>query len=157
MTDTAAGVIHKSFTLTRTMEATPARVFTLWREPDERVLWGSPFEGTSLHYTADDFRIGGVDVGQCTMADGTSFTVETRYYDIVENQRIVFTELVGAGDVRFGLSLGTVVIAADGAQCHLTLTVQAVALDGSGLDQGVEEAWSYALDSFVKRAEAVPA
>ncbi|MEM7695863.1 MAG: SRPBCC domain-containing protein [Pseudomonadota bacterium] len=148
---------HSTLTLTRNVAATPARVFAMWKEPEERVVWGAPFEGVTMTYTATDFSEGGHEVCECKMPDGETFTVKTNYYNLVPDQRLVFTEALHAEGANLGVSLVSVDIAPAGEGVTLTVHIQSVALDGSGFEHEVEGGWSNALDAFVARATAVPA
>lgn len=45
-------------------------------------------------------------------------------------------------------------LTADDAGTHLALTVQTAALDGSGLEQGVDEGWGSAIDNLSRLLES---
>ncbi len=137
-----------TFTLERTLKASPARVFRAWAEPEQRAVWAAPEEGITLRIDAADFSVGGQDKTVCVAGGEDAYFVNGRYYDIVPDARIVMTETIATPEGRLGVSLVSAEFIASGEGCTLVLTVQTSALDGSGLEDGVNEGWTASLDTL---------
>ena len=146
---------HDTLTLARRYEASPARVFAVWADPEARLAWGAPSEDVTLVQEAADFSVGGEDIAVCVVGGEPAFRVHTRYLDIVPDRRIVLSEVIEAAEGdgrREGVSLVGAEMMPDGGGTRLALTIQTTALDGSDLAQGVEEGWGHALDALGRLA-----
>ena len=139
-------MVHRTATMERTYAASPARVFAAWADPDIRRLWGSPSDDVQIRNDAADFRVGGEDIQTCMVEGHPVATVFGRYYDIVPDARIIYTEVIRDETSLQGMSLVSAEFIPDGRGTRLVLTLQTVAVDGSDLLEGVEEGWSSALD-----------
>jgi uncharacterized protein YndB with AHSA1/START domain len=117
---------HATFTIERTYAAAPQRVFDAWADPAAKAKWfGSPQKGD---YTLD-FRVGGTE--RFTAGpEGTVYTYNSRYMDIVPGLRIVQCYDMLRNDMRISASLVTIEIEPHGAGTRLTLTEYGVYLDG---------------------------
>lgn len=131
--------LHGSFTLTRDIAAPPSRVFGAFSELAVRRRWfGVPGEPGTAHHELD-LRVGGGEITRGTFApSGVPEHIEYRshFYDIVVDERIVYTyELLLDGRLR-SVSLVTVELAAHDVGTRLTITEQYVfvALTGDGRD-----------------------
>lgn len=125
---TERSVTHATFTVERTYDASPARVFAAWAEPAAKARWfGDPDQGVEEFEL--DFRIGGREFNRGTV-EGQDHTYEARYQDIVPDERIVYAYDMHAGGSRISVSLGTVEFEPDGAGTRLTYTEQGAYLDG---------------------------
>lgn len=139
-------MVHRTATLERTYDASPARTFRAWADPDIRRLWGSPSDEVQIRNEAADFRVGGEDIQTCLVGGESVATVVGRYHDIVPDKRIVYTEIISDPAALMGLSLVSAEFIAQGGGTRLVLTLQTVAVDGSDLLEGVEAGWASALD-----------
>ena len=139
-------MVHRTTTLERTYDASPARTFHAWADPDIRRAWGSPSDEVEICNEAADFRVGGEDVQTCLVGGEAVATVVGRYHDIVPDKRIVYTEIISDPAALMGMSLVSAEFIAQGRGTRLVLTLQTVAVDGSDLLEGVEAGWSSALD-----------
>lgn len=114
---------HGSFTVERTMPASPARVFACFADDTEKRAW---FQGppgfVEKAPRSFDFRVGGEEFNSVGPADGDAHVFRARYYDIVENERIVYTYEMYAGDARSSVSLATIELAPAGDGTRLTIT-----------------------------------
>lgn len=132
MTSTVA---HNSFAIERTYDASPERTFSAFADPAAKAQWfGEP---DSDHDTPHDidFRVGGGESMRGDAPDGgSSFTFDSHYYDIVDNERIVYCYEMTMSGRRISVSVATIEFQAEGSGTHLTLTEQGVFLDG--LDTG---------------------
>jgi len=131
MTDRS--VIHDTFSLERGYPATPSRVFAAFASAQAKDAW----HATSEHELADgpagvqefDFRPGGRELFGIKTR-GATYRYDARYYDIVTDQRIVYSYEMYADDVRISVSVATIEFAKSGAGTTLTWTEQGVYLDG---------------------------
>ena len=143
---TSAVMDFRTSKLERSFPVTPARAFAAWSELEQRAQWNSPSEEVEIRYTEDDFSIGGKDVSLCLAGDHILAEVIGVYHDIVPDTRIIYTEIIKSGEGEpFGTSQVSVGFVAEGDETRMTITLQTVAVDGSGLLDDVVEGWTEAL------------
>lgn len=121
--------MHGTFTLERTYDAAPARVFNAWADPEAKARW---FVGPADWQLVDrsiDFRVGGREHLSGKRADFTS-VFDGVYHDIVPDQRIIYSYDMHLDRRHISVSLATVEFKAEGAGTRLIFTEQAVFLDG---------------------------
>ena len=140
---TETAVLHASFTLERTYPATPARVFRAWADPALKRAW---FVGEQGEHELD-FRVGGTERNGNDL-DGKRLTFVSRYEEIVEDTRIVFSSVLAVDGAAATVSVSTVEIAADGDGCRLTLTQSSAYLDGREKPEWREEGTGSQLDAL---------
>jgi uncharacterized protein YndB with AHSA1/START domain len=117
---------HSTFVIERTYDAAPQKVFAAWADPTAKSRWfGPPQKGD---YSLD-FRVGGSEhfTGG---PEGTLYTFDSRFMDIVPGQRIVHCYDMLRNDTRISVSVATIELEAEGAGTRLTLTEYGVYLDG---------------------------
>lgn len=119
-------VKYATFTLDRAYAAAPARVFAAWADPSVKARW---FAGPAGEHELD-FTVGGREVSHGRPGDGPLLTFESRYHDIVPDERIVYSSTMSAGDTVTTVSITTVEFVADGDGTRLVLTQQGTFLDG---------------------------
>jgi uncharacterized protein YndB with AHSA1/START domain len=130
---TGRTVIHDTFTIERSYPATPSRVFAAFASEEAKNVWGDtgglePASGEA-GATEFDFRVGGRErFGH--VWQGTTYRYDALYYDIVPDQRIVYSYEMYANDVRISVSLTTIEFAKSGDGTALTFTEQGTYLDG---------------------------
>jgi uncharacterized protein YndB with AHSA1/START domain len=121
-------VEHSTFVVERTYPATPARVFAAWADQEAKARWfGNPDDGVEEFEL--DFQVGGREFNR-GVVEGSAYTYEARYQDIVPDERIVYAYDMHSGDQRISVSLGTVELRAEGDGTRLTYTEQGAFLDG---------------------------
>ena len=123
-------VVHSTFTIERSYDRTPARVFAAWADPSLKSRWfGGGTDDTPMGLDMD-FRIGGYerDRGEPGAAPG----YDARYHDIVSDERIVFTYDLSFGGPLVSVSLATVEFrpADGGSGTQLTYTEHGAFFDG---------------------------
>jgi uncharacterized protein YndB with AHSA1/START domain len=123
---TERSVTHATFVVERTYEASPARVFAAWSQPDAKARW---FGGSGGEYELD-FRIGGREFSRGGPQGGPVYTFEARYQDIVPDERIVYAYDMHLDDARISVSLATVELKPAGEGTRLIFTEQGAFLDG---------------------------
>lgn len=117
--------VHDTFVIERAYAAEPRRVFAAWAHPEAKLQWfGSP-DGHEL-----DFRVGGRERFRAALDDGTVYTYDAVYQDIVDGERIVYSYDMHRNADRISVSLSTVELEAAGDETLLRYTEQGVFLDG---------------------------
>lgn len=99
-----------TFTYTRDLSLSPARMWPLLTNAETRAIWGSPDESMTLDTVSSDLRVGGMDHQRCGPADAPEFESHTRWYNLAEPDSVVYTEVIEAGGMALGASLVTLAI-----------------------------------------------
>jgi uncharacterized protein YndB with AHSA1/START domain len=129
---TERSVLHDTFTIERTYAATPSRVFAAFTTEAAKDAWGDTGDVEAAEAPADsefDFRVGGRERFSHKY-QGTTYRYDGLYYDIVPDQRIVYSYEMYAEDVRISVSVTTIEFTKDGDGTALTWTEQGAYLDG---------------------------
>lgn len=123
-------VTHDTFAVERTYDASPARVFAAWADPEAKSSWfGSP-DADHDEYELD-FQVGGREYSRGKVPGGNgTYTYDARYQDIVPDERIVYAYDMHLEDTRISVSLSTVELKPDGDATRLIYTEQGAYLDG---------------------------
>jgi uncharacterized protein YndB with AHSA1/START domain len=119
-------VVHSTFTLERTYDRAPARVFAAWADPGLKARWfGGGTDDTPLDLDMD-FRVGGHETDR-----NEPGAYQARYHDIVPDERIVFTYDLSLAGSLVSVSLATVEFhpADGGTGTQLTYTEHGAFLD----------------------------
>jgi len=140
-------VEHGTICLERVYKAAPARVFAAWAEPAARAKWDVPGRWIITEQTFD-FREGGREVKRFGPAGDPRFVAETRYVDIVPEQRIVYAYGMTSRGERISVSLTTVEFSPSAGGTHLVLTEQVTFLDGRDNAINREEGLASMLDKI---------
>jgi uncharacterized protein YndB with AHSA1/START domain len=130
----ASSVIHDTFTIERTYPATPSRVFAAFASEEAKNAWGDtgdlePADDAADGATEFDFRVGGRERFSHRW-QGTAYRYDGLYYDIVPDQRIIYSYEMYADDVRISVSVTTIEFIKSGDATTLTYTEQGAFLDG---------------------------
>jgi uncharacterized protein YndB with AHSA1/START domain len=144
---TTRSVIHDTFTIERSYPATPSRVFAAFASQEAKNIWGDtgdlePADGrdpdradgdhpgdAGADATEFDFRVGGRERFGFKWQD-TTYRYDALYYDIVPDQRIVYSYEMYANDVRISVSVTTIEFTKSGDGTALAYTEQGAYLDG---------------------------
>jgi uncharacterized protein YndB with AHSA1/START domain len=121
--------IHSTFVIERTYDASPARVFAAFEDPEAKNRWFVNGDGWGTDAYQADFRVGGYEKYRGNH-DGMAVSMESRYYDIVANERIVFAYDMHFGDDRISVSLTTIELIPAGKGTRLVFTEHDTFLDG---------------------------
>jgi uncharacterized protein YndB with AHSA1/START domain len=91
MNKTTTSVDGRALTLTRVIDAPPEKVFRAWTEPELMKPWFAPKPWTTPKIEAD-VRPGGSNLIVMASPEGQEFPNRGVYLEVVENQRLVFTD-----------------------------------------------------------------
>jgi len=128
---TERSVIHDTFTIERTYQAIPARVFAAFASEQAKNIWGDTGDLQEVPGApADfDFRVGGRERFS-HIWQGVTFRYDAVYYDIVPDQRIIYSYEMYADGARISVSVATIEFSKSGDGTALTYTEQGAFLDG---------------------------
>ena len=119
-------VVHSTFTIERTYDRPPARVFAAWSDPALKGRWsGGGTDETPVDFDTN-FRVGGTE----QIRGDDSFVA--RFHEILPDERIAFTYDLSFGGPLVSVSLATVEFhpADGGTGTRLTYTEHGAFLDG---------------------------
>jgi uncharacterized protein YndB with AHSA1/START domain len=161
---TEAAVVHSTFTIDRTYDAPPARVFAAFANEATKRRWFVDGHGTTADEFSVDFRVGGAEKSRFRFVggvpggppEGTRMGNDTTYLDIVPDRRIVFAYTMTVGEHRMSASLATVELTASGKGTLLTFTEQAAFFERSDGPELRKQGWGELLKKLgdeVARAE----
>jgi uncharacterized protein YndB with AHSA1/START domain len=146
---------HSTFVIERIYDASPQRVFDAWADPAAKAQWFGPVQKGEHSL---EFRVGGREHMVVQAGDGSRFSFDSIYQDIVPGRRIIHAYDMHRNDVRISVSLATVEIEAHGEGSRLTLTEHGVYLDGHDTpeqrEHGTNEMIGALGDYLVKSAGA---
>jgi uncharacterized protein YndB with AHSA1/START domain len=125
--------IHDTFAIERTYPAPTSRVFAAFTSKEAKDVWGDTGDlsepGADAGDTEFDFRIGGHERFGFGY-QGISYRYDARYYDIVPDQRIIYSYEMYANGARISVSVATIEFVATADGTALTWTEQGAYLDG---------------------------
>jgi uncharacterized protein YndB with AHSA1/START domain len=120
-------VEHATFVVERRYEASPARAFAAWADPEAKARW---YVDSDARLEVD-FRVGGRERSRGIAPDGRAYRYEAVFQDIVPDQRIVYTYDMLIEETRISVSLATVEFTSEGdGDTRLVFTEQGAFLDG---------------------------
>ncbi|HEY4215202.1 MAG TPA: SRPBCC family protein [Steroidobacteraceae bacterium] len=105
---TARAPVHDTFALERRLAFAPQTVFAAWSSVEAKSRWFVGPTGWELEHRELDFQVGGREVLTGRRSDGKVSHFDSRYYEIVPDQRIVYVYDMYTDDIRLSLSLVTV-------------------------------------------------
>ena len=124
-------VVHATFCLERTYDASPARIWKAFTDPTAKARWfGEPSGQFNLMERSMDVRPGGRERLKGRWRGGVTSTFEAIYYDVVDHERLVYAYEVYLDDRKISVSLATAELKGDGKKTRLTITEQGAFLDG---------------------------
>lgn len=138
--------VHDTIAVSRVFKASPARVFAAWSDPESRQKWEPTPVGMKMIYEKYDFRPGGQEQSELRQGDASLADFETRYLDIIKDQRIVSTVAVTADGRVMSCSLQTLEFQPEGTGTRLICHEQAAWLNGMNMRSEHEGGWALLLD-----------
>jgi uncharacterized protein YndB with AHSA1/START domain len=150
---TQRSITHAMFSLERTYDASPSRVFHAFADPAAKAQWfGGPEEWGPAEAEVD-FRVGGRETNRGGPKGGPVSSFVATYQDIVPDERIVYTYEMELDGTRVSVSLATIEFAPEGSGTRLTITEQGAFLDGHEDPALREEGTGWLLDALGKALE----
>lgn len=150
-------VTHATFTIERTYDAPPERVFAAWADPEAKARWFADSEGWGAERYDLDFQVGGSEHYRGGPEGGPTYTYEARYQDIVTNERFVYAYDMYSDAARISVSLGTVELKPAGDGTRLIYTEQGAFLDGLDSPEQREGGTGSLLDALEAELRREPA
>jgi uncharacterized protein YndB with AHSA1/START domain len=145
-------VTHATFVIERSYGAAPASVFAAWAQPQAKARWFVGPESWTLLERKLDFRLGGRERLRGIHAGGLVSAFDARYFDIVPDQRVIYSYDMHLDDKRISVSLATVEFKPAFAGTRLIFTEQAAFLDefddAGGRERGTG-AWLERLGAYL--------
>jgi uncharacterized protein YndB with AHSA1/START domain len=120
---------HDTFTIERTLDASPERVFEALSKPEVKARWFVGPTDWKLEERRMDFRIGGTERVSGMHAGGMSSIFDATYYDIVPNERVVYVYEMTVNGKKISTSLATFRIEPMGGKTKLVLVEQGAYFD----------------------------
>ena len=124
-------VVHGSFQLERTYEATPEQVYKALSDEAAKGRWFFGPQGWRLIERRMDFRVGGRERVKGSFEGGVTTTFDAIYHDIVPRERIVYSYEMHLDERKLSVSLATLQIKPTGdGRTKLLVDEQGAFLDG---------------------------
>jgi len=140
-------VVHDTFAIERTYQASPDRVFAAWATQAAKSQWfGGDGDATEEHTL--DFRVGGRERLSGKIPDGPTFDYDAVYQDIVDGERVVWSFDMHLDGRRISVSVATVEITGVPGGAKLVFTEQGAFLDGLDTRAQREEGTAEMLDKL---------
>lgn len=148
-------IVHASFTVERSYAHPPAKVFSAFARPDYKRQWfGAPEAGNPNHVF--EFREGGREYSAGEIPNGTSYTYEARYADIVPATRIVYCYEMSLGGKRVSVSIATIEFHETPAGTRLVLREDGAFLDGLDDPKLREDGTNFIMDQMGALLDQLP-
>jgi len=141
-------VKHATFTIEKTYDAPPSKVWRAWSDRDEKAAWFSGPEEWGPDEFELDFRVGGREISRGGPPGGPVFTYDATYRDIVPGERFIYAYDMFSDETRISVSLGTVELAPAGDGTRLTYTDHGAYLDGLDTPEEREHGTNELLDAL---------
>ena len=145
---TERSVTHVTFTLERTYDAPPSKVFNAFADPAIKRRWFVEGEGWEVEEFTGEFKVGGFERSRFRFRGGAPICNDTSYHDIVPNERIIFAYSMTIGENRISSSLATLQFKPAGSGTQLIFTEQGAFLDGLDSAGPREGGWKGLLDAL---------
>jgi uncharacterized protein YndB with AHSA1/START domain len=127
---TERSATHTSFVIERKFNASPARVFKAWADPDAKQRWADCHaDGGTTEYSLD-FRVGGHELQRALLPDGRWLFIDKVFLEIAPDARIIFAYTMTADGRALSASLATVEFHAKPDGTAMRFTEQLAYLDG---------------------------
>ncbi len=144
MTDRS--IVHAMFTVERSWQHPPAKVFAAWSNPAHKRQWfGAPEEGNAEHIF--EFREGGREYSASEMG-GDLYAFDVTYTDIVPDNRIVYTYQMSKNGARMSVSLATIELFAIPGGTRMVVREDGAFLDGLDTVDQREAGTTYLIDQL---------
>jgi len=144
---TERSVVHATFTIERTYPASPARVFAAWADPKIKSRWfGAPDDNSATRQF--EFRVGGREYSAGKAPNGSTYTFDVLYQDIVPDQRIIYTYQMELDGKRISVSVASIELKPSGSGTHMKVTELGAYLDGLDNSAQREQGTNWLMDKL---------
>ncbi len=142
--------LFSTFSLEREYAHSPARVFAAWADPEAKQRWFACHDDWKPRDYRLDFRAGGREHLVTVASDGVAHIYDAVYFDIVPNERVIYSYDMHLDDQRISVSLTTVEFKVSRKGTRLVFTEQGVFLDGQQIPADREGGTGSLLDNLGK-------
>jgi len=143
-----------TFTIERTLAATPEQVFAAFADVKLKSRMLAPSDDDSPSEPAApgefDFRVGGHERFEFVEEDGRKMRYDAMYYDIVPNQRLVYSYEMYADGSRISVSVASIQFLESEISTSLVWTEQGAFLDGLDTSELREGGTSWMVDNMAE-------
>ena len=126
---TTRKVTHATFTIERSYDVPPERVYRAFADPEAKAKWFAGPNEWRQGKRSMDFRIGGKEHLSGGGEGKPPHIFDATYQDIVPNERIIYTYEMHIGVTRISVSLATIELKKAGKGTKMTFTEQGAFLD----------------------------
>jgi uncharacterized protein YndB with AHSA1/START domain len=144
----ARSVVHATFCIERTYDATRSRVFSALTDPAAKAKWFRGGSGYTELARRMDVRPGGREHLQGRWDSGVVSTFDALYHDIVPDERIVYSYEMHLNERKISVSLATLELKPAGTGTRLVMTEQGAFLDGYDDAGSRERGSNFLLDAL---------
>ena len=147
--DPARSVVHATFHLERTYDAPAHRVWRALTDEAAKQTWfgGTPGSWELLERHMD-VRPGGRERLSGRWESGVVSTFDATYFDVIPNERLVYTYEMHLGDRKISVSLATMQLESREGKTTLKVTEQGAFLDGYDDAGSREQGTGHLLDAL---------
>ena len=122
-------VTHATFSIERTYDVPPAKVFAAFASLEAKSKWFAGPEEWKQGKRSMDFRVGGKEHLSGGPKGKPPHGFDAIYQDIVPNERIIYAYEMHIGEKRISVSLATIELKKAGKGTKMTFTEQGAFLD----------------------------
>ena len=145
----ARSVVHAIFNLERHYNAPVDRVWRALTDEAAKAKWfGGPPSLIELLERHMDVREGGRELSKGRFKSGVVSTYDATYYDVVRNERLVYSYVMHLNDKKISVSLATMQLSSEEGGTRLMVTEQGAFLDGYDDAGSREHGTAYLLDAL---------
>jgi uncharacterized protein YndB with AHSA1/START domain len=124
-------VVHATFQLERTYEASRERVWKSLTDPAAKSQWfGEESRQVEIIERSMDVRPGGRERLKGRFGGRVVSSFDATYYDVIVNERLVYCYEMHLDERKISVSVATLQLMADGKRTRLMVTEQGAFLDG---------------------------
>jgi uncharacterized protein YndB with AHSA1/START domain len=156
-------IAHATFVIERVYDAPPARVFQAFADLESKKKWfkgpdeWTQHDGWKQEQHVMDFRVGGKEHVGGGPKGGPIHRFDATYYEIIPNERIIYTYEMHMNDTRISVSVATFELRAEGKGTKLVLTEMGAFLDGHDNVSQREHGTNWLIDRLGESLNEVPA
>ncbi|GAB3428178.1 hypothetical protein GCM10027320_06190 [Massilia solisilvae] len=126
----AHSVVHGSFRIERHFDVPRERVWSAFTDQEAKARWFGGGNGQTILARTADIRPGGREHVQGRWGSGTVSTFDAVYFDVVPNERLVYSYEMHLDQRKISVSLATLELKQDGAGTLVVMSEHGAFLDG---------------------------